>query len=298
VGCCALRVDPARRRGEVSARPQVAAGARSTRADSAPGGTASAGHSLSRVSIHPPCSACAAGGRRLDAGQGAQPQKKDGGGGGTVPDTDRKALFCHQCQPKKLLKVAFYLQATTPVSEDNRFFARIFLLGHNVDLEIDTAAGVIPTVYNEEKKQFAKTESVADLCDALKGLEKQGTFPPSSGTLAAVFLPFGKQLRGDAGDTLGWHIPNVSAKCKDFVDPPLKASRVVVIDSEPETPTPKVLLHEIGHAVGNVDLGDSAMIIGPANAKGTKEAPIGCQPDRPDNLMTAAEVEKFCKGSF
>ena len=110
-----------------------------------------------------------------------------------------------------------------------------------------------------------------------------------------MFLPFGKQLRGDAGDTLGWHIPNVSGKYKDFVDPPLKASRVVVIDSEPETPTPKVLLHEIGHAVGNVDLGDSAMIMGPANAKGTKEAPIGCQPDRPDNLMTATEVEKFCK---
>jgi hypothetical protein len=72
----------------------------------------------------------------------------------------------------------------------------------------------------------------------------------------------------------------------------------VVIDSDPETPSPKVLLHEVGHAVGNVDLGDSAMIMGPANVKGTKEAPVGCQPDRKDNLMTAAEVEKFCKGSF
>jgi hypothetical protein len=169
-------------------------------------------------------------------------------------------------------------------------------MGHNVNLDIEKAAGVIPTVYDEAEKKYGRVESMASLCDVLKGLETQGTLP-KAGALPAVFVPFGKQLRTSAGDTLGWHIKDVNTYCQDHVGP-LKATRIVLIDSDPEVQHPKVLLHEIGHAVGNVDLTDSAMIMGPANPSGEKKPPIGCQPDAKDNLMTAAEVKKFCAASF
>jgi hypothetical protein len=252
-----------------------------------------ASHSLAGVTIAPPCAACASR-SRLDVAGGRR-QGRGGTGTGASPGTDRAALFCHQCAQRKTLKVAFYLQATTTTSEDSKYFARIFLLGRNVDLDIETA-GVIPTTYNEQEKKLGRVETVADLCDILKGLETQGSLP-KAGALPAVFVPFGKQLRGNAGDTLGWHIPDTNSLCGDRVGT-LKAKRIVAIDSDPETAHPKVLLHEIGHAVGNVDLGDSAMIMGPANPGGEKKAPIGCDPDAKDNLMIASEVERFCKGSF
>jgi hypothetical protein len=291
MGGCALSAEIAKRR--VAAGFAVAP-ARCRAFGEAQRGRAAAGHSFADVAVAPPCTACASRGGLAAAG--GQRQGKGGGSATrTAPATDRAALFCHKCAQKKTLKVAFYLQATTTTSEDSKYFARIFLLGRNVDLDIETA-GVIPTTYNEQERKLGRVETVADLCDVLKALETQGSLP-KAGALPVVLVPFGKQLRGDAGDTLGWHIPDTNKLCGDRVGT-LKAARIVAIDSDPETGHPKVLLHEIGHAVGNVDLSDSSMIMGPANPGGGKKAPIGCDPDAKDNLMIASEVERFCKGSF
>jgi len=209
--------------------------------------------------------------------------------------TNRNDLFCHKCPKRKTLNIAVYKQLTNDQSMNNISFAKIFMLNHNVHLDIDASAGVVPIQYDEEKQQFSKVETVADLCDILKGLEKQGGFPPPSGTLPALFIPFGNQLASSSGDTLGWHISDINTICKDHVGN-LSLNRIVLIDSNANHS--KVLLHEIGHAVGNVDLPDSENIMGPADKGGTQKPPIGCDPDRKDNKMIASQVKKFCSGSF
>ena len=55
-----------------------------------------------------------------------------------------------------------------------------------------------------------------------------------------------------------------------------------------------MLLHEMGHAVGNVDVPDSPMIMGPCDPAAPQTPPIPCDPDGKQNLMTATEVKKFC----
>jgi hypothetical protein len=57
-----------------------------------------------------------------------------------------------------------------------------------------------------------------------------------------------------------------------------------------------VLLHEIGHAVGNGDIPEAQMIMGPCDPDSPQDPPIACDPDRTQNLMTAKEVKKFCAG--
>jgi hypothetical protein len=207
----------------------------------------------------------------------------------------REELFCHKCPKQTTPKVAIYKQWDSEFVQDNILFARIFLLNHNVNLNVDAAAGVIPPMYDEENQRFSKVETVAHLCDIVKDLEKQGTLPPPSGTLPAFFLPFGKQLADDAADAVGWHIPDINVNCRDLVGE-LSTSTVLLVDSNPEIKScAKVLLHEISHAVGNGDLPDAPMIMGPCDPSLSQDAPIGCDPDRTENLMTASEVKKFCK---
>lgn len=213
---------------------------------------------------------------------------------GEQPLTSRKELFCHQCPQKKTLKVAEYIQASSEFEGDNVSFAKIFMLNHNVALNIETL-GVVPTHYDEEQQKYLRVETVADLCDALKATSG---FPPPSGMLPAVFIPFGKQLRGASDETLGWHISDINAHCRDHVGE-MGVSRVVLIDSDAGGGScSKVLLHEIGHAVGLGDVKDSTDIMGPCNPGSEQDPPIGCQPDRTDNLMPAKDVKKFCSGSF
>jgi len=72
---------------------------------------------------------------------------------------------------------------------------------------------------------------------------------------------------------------------------------MVLVDVDPEGKTcAKVLLHEMGHAVGNVDVPDSPMIMGPCDPATPQTPPIPCDPDGKQNLMTATEVKKFCSG--
>jgi hypothetical protein len=158
------------------------------------------------------------------------------------------------------------------------------------------ARGVIPSLYDEDKQKFGKVETIADLCDIVKELEGQGSLPPASG-VPALFLPFGQQLRGDAAETIGWHIPDINVNCQDHVGK-LKTTRVLLIDSSPDVKScSKVLLHEVGHAVGNGDLTESQMIMGPCDPSSPQQPPIGCQADSTHNLMTAREVKKFCAGA-
>jgi hypothetical protein len=207
----------------------------------------------------------------------------------------REELFCYKCPKQTTPKVAIYKQWDSEFVQDNILFARIFLLNHNVNLNVDPAAGVIPPMYDEESQRFSKVERVDHLCDIVRDLEKQGTLPPPSGTLPALFLPFGKQLATDAADTVGWHIPDINANCRDLVGE-LGTSTVLLVDSNPERKScAKVLLHEISHAVGNGDVPDAPMIMGPCDPSLSQDAPIGCDPDRTENLMTASEVKKFCK---
>jgi hypothetical protein len=217
------------------------------------------------------------------------------GGGAAAQSTDRKALFCHRCPEQVKPKVAVYSQWSNDHRNDNIMFARIFMLNHNVDLQIEHA-GALPSLYDEEKQQFGKVESVADLCDMLKDLQERGEFPPKGGALPALFIPFGKQLRGDSGETLGWHIKDIGAKCQDFAK--INATSLALVDSAPESKCSKALLHEIGHAVGNGDLADAPAIMGPCDPATDQKPPIGCDPDRTENTMSAKEVKKFCSAPF
>ena len=121
-------------------------------------------------------------------------------------------------------------------------------------------------------------------------------FPPKGGALPVLFIPFGKQLRGQSGETLGWYLADIKSKCQDFV--PVNASKLTLVDSDPEVTCAKAMLHEIGHAAGNVDLPDTAAIMGPCDPKSGQTPPIGCDPDATVNTMTAKEVKKFCPGTF
>jgi hypothetical protein len=62
---------------------------------------------------------------------------------GPAPPTDRKALFCHQCEQQKTFNIRYYLQAETEIRMDNTTFASVFLGTHNMKLNA-TTAGVIP----------------------------------------------------------------------------------------------------------------------------------------------------------
>jgi hypothetical protein len=71
------------------------------------------------------------------------------------------------------------------------------------------------------------------------------------------------------------------------------------IDVDPEGKTcAKVLLHEMSHAVGNVEVPDSPMIMGRCDPAAPQTPPIPCDPEGRQNLMTATEVKEFCGGSF
>lgn len=232
-------------------------------------------------------------------------QASPGGGGehgdfGAQPTdagTDRKALFCHKCASPTTLNIGVYKQLNNDFISDNILFSKIFMSHHNVTLNIDTA-GVIPTQYDEERRKFTKVETVADLCDVLKDLKVRGVFPPAAGTLPALFIPFGSQLRGSSAETVGWHIPNINNLCEAHVGK-LDVSRVVLIDSSDDVKScSKVLLHEIGHAVGCPDGPDSPMIMGPCDPSSAQKPPLTCGADRTHNLMVAKDVKKFCAGSF
>ena len=211
--------------------------------------------------------------------------------------TDRKKLFCHKCESPATLKVGVYQQTNSDFINSNITFAKIFMLNHNVTLDIDSA-GVIPTQYDEDRKKFVKVETVADLCDVLKDLKARGVFPPAAGTLPAFFIPFGSQLRGSSAEAVGWHIPNINSLCEAHVGK-LDVSRVVLIDSSDDVKScSKVLLHEIGHAVSCPDVSDSPMIMGPCDPSSTQKAPMTCDGDRTQHRMVAKDVKKFCTGSF
>ena len=231
------------------------------------------------------------------AASGWHPQEQGGGGatetkGGS--GTSRKELFCHKCQQAKTLKVSVYSQWSSDFRESNISFAEIFMANHNVKVDIDKA-GVIPAMYDEEQQKYGKVESVADLCDIVKALETQGVLPGAG--IPAFFLPFGQQLKGAAADTVGWHIPDINVNCQDHVGK-LKTTKALLIDSNPEVKScSKVLLHEIGHAVGNGDQSGSGLIMGPCDPGAPQQPPIGCDPERTHNLMTAGEVKKFCAGA-
>lgn len=228
---------------------------------------------------------------------GVEPDQSDTTVVPTQGGTDRKKLFCHKCASSATLKVGVYSQSSSDFINSNITFAKIFMLNHNVTLDIDSA-GVIPTQYNEEQKKFVKVETVADLCDILKDLKARGVFPPSAGTLPALFIPFGSQLRGSSAETVGWHIPNINNLCEAHVGK-LDTSRVVLIDSSDDVKScSKVLLHEIGHAVGCPDVPDSPMIMGPCDSSSTQKAPMTCDGDRTQHRMVAKDVKKFCTGSF
>lgn len=227
----------------------------------------------------------------VDSGQ------SDAGAVPTEGGTDRKALFCHKCASQATLNVGVYKQVNNDFISDNILFSKIFMSHHNVTLNIDTA-GVIPTQYDEERRKFTKVETVADLCDILKDLKSRGVFPPAAGTLPALFIPFGSQLRGSSAEAVGWHIPNINHLCEAHVGK-LDASRVVLIDSSDDVKScSKVLLHEIGHAVGCPDGPDSPMIMGPCDPSSAQKPPLTCDAGRTHNLMVAKDVKKFCSGSF
>jgi hypothetical protein len=195
------------------------------------------------------------------------------------------------------LKVGVYKQLNNDFIGDNILFSKIFMSHHNVTLNIDTA-GVIPTHYDEERRKFTKVETVADLCDVMKDLKARGAFPPAAGTLPALFIPFGSQLRGSSAEAVGWHIPNINNLCEAHIGK-LDVSRVVLIDSSDDVKScSKVLLHEIGHAVGCPDVPDSPMIMGPCDPSSAQKPPMTCDGDRTQNLMAAKDVKKFCSGSF
>lgn len=226
-----------------------------------------------------------------------EPDQSDTGAVPTEGGTDRKALFCHKCASPTTLNVGVYKQLNNDFISDNVLFSKIFMSHHNVTLNIDTA-GVIPTQYDEERRKFTKVETVAALCDILKGLKARGVFPPAAGTLPALFIPFGSQLRGSSAETVGWHIPNINNLCEAHVGK-LDVSRVVLIDSSDDVKScSKVLLHEIGHAVGCPDGPDSPMIMGPCDPSSAQKPPLTCDGDRTQNLMVAKDVKKFCAGSF
>lgn len=227
----------------------------------------------------------------------AEPDHSDTGAVPTDAGTDRKALFCHKCASPTTLNIGVYKQLNNDFISDNILFSKIFMSHHNVKLNIDTA-GVIPTQYDEERRKFTKVETVADLCDILKDLKARGVFPPAAGTLPALFIPFGSQLRGSSAEAVGWHIPNINSLCEAHVGK-LDVSRVVLIDSSDDVKScSKVLLHEIGHAVGCPDGPDSPMIMGPCDPSSAQKPPLTCDADRTHNLMVAKDVKKFCAGSF
>jgi hypothetical protein len=264
--------------------------ARPARAASRLAETAAAGHDFRRLSVF---SAEAA--PRPDGPLGQALDGEATAQSGDQPQTDRKALFCHQCPEKVKPKVAVYSQWASDHRDSNITFAKVLLLNHNIELDIDHA-GVVPAMYDEDKQQYGKVDTLADLCSILKGLQDQGVFPPKGGAVPAVFLPFGKQLRGDSGETLGWHIPDIKSKCQDFEK--INATSIALIDSEPDSKCSKALLHEISHAAGNVDLTAAEAIMGPCDPSVNQNAPLGCKPDRNENTITAREVKKFCAAPF
>jgi len=214
-----------------------------------------------------------------------------------VPETDRKALFCHECPEQKTHNIAVYKQMSSDFVSDNISFAKIFMLNHNVKLDINPNAGVIPPLYDEDEQKFKKVETVVHFCEILKDLETQPGFPPPAGTLPSLFLPFGNQLKS-SGEALGRYIPDPRSLCKAH-DITISAPPLTLVDSSSDVQScSKVLLHEIGHAVGNGDVGESERIMGPCDPASPQDAPIGCDPDRSHNIMPAKEVKKFCTGSF
>lgn len=233
---------------------------------------------------------------RTAATTGWHPQEHGAGGANELKGggTSRKDLFCHTCAQPKSLKVSIYSQGTTILREDNVTFAKIFMANHNVTVETDNA-GVIPSVYDQDARKWSKVETVADLCDIVKALENRGDLPGSG--IPAFFIPFGAQLAGSAADTVGWHIPDINVNCEAHIGK-CKTTKLLLIDSNPEVKScSKVLLHEIGHAVGNGDRQGTGMIMGPCDPGAPQDPPIGCNPDREHNLMTASEVKKFCAGA-
>lgn len=214
-----------------------------------------------------------------------------------VPLTDRKALFCHKCPEQKTHNIAIYKQMSSDFVSDNISFAKIFMLNHNVKLDINTSAGVIPPLYDEDEQKFKKVETIVHFCEILKDLEKQPGFPPPGGTLPSLFIPFGNQLRS-TGEALGRYIPDPKSLCEAH-DIKIKAPALTLVDSSSDVQScSKVLLHEIGHAVGNVDVTESERIMGPCDPGSPQNAPIGCDPDRTHNTMPAKEVKKFCTASL
>ncbi len=214
-----------------------------------------------------------------------------------TPLTGRKALFCHKCPDLKTHKIAVYSQGDSDFRMENIGFAKNFMRNHNVALEFNTGAGVIPPLYDEDEQKFKKVETMVQFCEIVKDMEKQPGYPPPTGTLPALFLPFGNQLRS-SGEAVGRYIPEPQPLCKAHKIN-ISARPLTMVDSSSDVKScSKVLLHEIGHAVGNVDVSESERIMGPCNPGSPQDAPLGCDPDRSDNTMPAKEVKKFCTGSF
>lgn len=258
------------------------------------------GHSLKVGSSASP-SRCACGGScpRCSASTSAtldtSTAAAQGRGGGDATPTGAPTpheVFCHSCPAKKTVNVAIYSQWSSDFRESNITFAKVMGMNHNFNLDIQHA-GVIPSLYDADKKKYGKVETVADLCDIVKMLEDRNDLPPASG-FPAMFLPFGKQLQGDAADTVGWHIPNINTQCEPHVGK-RKTTKLLLVDSSPDVKScSSVLLHEVGHAVGNADVSGSRMVMGPCDPSAKQDPPIGCNPDTDSKVMTAIEVKKFC----
>jgi len=217
--------------------------------------------------------------------------------GQETPLTDRKALFCHKCPEQKTHKIAVYSQGDSDFRMENIGFAKNFMRNHNVALEFDTSAGVIPPLYDEDEQKFKKVETIVHFCEILKDMEKQPGFPPPAGTLPALFLPFGNQLKS-SGEALGRYIPEPQPLCKAH-NIKISAPPLILVDSSPDVKScSKVLIHEIGHAVGNVDVSESERIMGPCDPGAPQDTPLGCDPDRSHNTMPTKEVKKFCTASL
>ena len=169
MGRCAMTREPAKRQTSAPCAQRAAAEPSSAPPVGAAASLGGARHSFASISV------------------GAQRQGR-GSGGRTAPPTDRKALSCHQCEQQKTFNIGYYLQAETEIRMDNTTFASVFLGTHNMKLNA-SAAGVIPTVYDEEKKKLSRIESVADLCDAIKRLRIRMPIPRRRGRCRCSSFP-------------------------------------------------------------------------------------------------------------